>query len=108
MRRKFSISYDRKIDDLFIYLSRKKSSASVEFGDVVLDIDADGKVVGVEVQGASRLLSKISGVKVSKSDLEKISQAVVEVSKIQNSLIVKIFLKIKPEKEIVSPIVVPC
>ena len=51
------IDCDKK-NDIIIYIrfSEKKYFYSEENGDIVVDYDADGKVVAIEIFGASRLL----------------------------------------------------
>ncbi len=51
------IRYDPKTDSLYIDLNAKPSVDSREISDdVVLDVDADGRPVGFDIQHASRLL----------------------------------------------------
>lgn len=49
--------YDAETDSLYIDLNAKPSADSQEIADdVVLDLDADGRPVGIDIQHASRLL----------------------------------------------------
>ena len=106
MQRKFKISYDKLSDDLYIYLENEKSQASVEIAEVVLDINSKGKLVAVEIQSASKWLSSITNKKVYKKDLENISKAEVEVTKIKNNLIIKVIINAN-QKTLVSPVIIP-
>lgn len=48
------LSYDRDTDSLYIHLTEKPSSDASEVADgVVLDFDAAGALVGIDVQHAS-------------------------------------------------------
>ena len=49
------ISYDQATDSLYIHLSDRASVESDEVHDgVVLDVDANGALVGIELQHASQ------------------------------------------------------
>jgi uncharacterized protein YuzE len=49
------ISYDKSTDSLYIHLADRASVDSDEVTDgVVLDFDADGALVGIDVQHASK------------------------------------------------------
>lgn len=49
------ISYDKKTDSLYIHLADRASVDSDEVNDgVVLDFDANGALVGIDVQHASQ------------------------------------------------------
>lgn len=48
------ISYDKETDSLYIHLADRPSVDSNEVNDgVVLDFDADGALVGIDLQHAS-------------------------------------------------------
>lgn len=52
------ISYYPETDSLYIDLARRPSSESQEVADgVVVDYDADGKIVGLGIDEASRILN---------------------------------------------------
>jgi len=49
--------YDRMTDSLYIDLNAKPGVDSLEVADgVVLDVDADGRLVGIDIQRASMVL----------------------------------------------------
>ncbi len=56
---KFNFNYDTENDDLFIYLEGKKSKGAIELGNFVLDFDAEGNLVAIQILSASLTLSKI-------------------------------------------------
>lgn len=50
------LSYDRETDSLYIHLTERPASDANEVADgVVLDFDAQGALVGIDVQHASRV-----------------------------------------------------
>ena len=51
------LHYDKKTDSLYIDLNARPSVDSREVQDgVVLDFDANGKIVGIDIQHASEVL----------------------------------------------------
>jgi uncharacterized protein YuzE len=51
------LQYDRDTDSLYIDLNARPSVDSREVQDgVVLDFDADGQIVGIDIQHASEIL----------------------------------------------------
>ena len=49
--------YDRETDSLYIDFNAAPSADSIEVSDgVVLDVDADGHLVGIDIQHASAVL----------------------------------------------------
>jgi uncharacterized protein YuzE len=51
------LNYDRETDSLYIDLSSRPSADSREVEDgVVIDLDAAGKIAGVDIQHASQVL----------------------------------------------------
>lgn len=55
-----NITYDKQADAMYIYLQRKKRVArTVELANLLFaDLDKKGKVIGVEIIGASRQIAK--------------------------------------------------
>lgn len=50
------LSYDRDTDSLYIHLNERPGADAVEVSEgVVLDLDAEGRPVGIDVQHASRV-----------------------------------------------------
>lgn len=51
------LHYDRETDSLYIDLNAKPSTDSREISDgLVVDYDAEGRVVGIDIQHASQVL----------------------------------------------------
>ena len=99
---KFKIDYDKESDDLFLY-AKEKSKGSVEIGDLILDFDRKGKLVGIEMLNATKFLSDCVADKdaVSKELLSNLVKCEVEVKQKNNFLFIKIFL-------IGKKITIPC
>jgi len=69
------ISYDKATDSLYIHLSERASVESDEVNDgVVLDFDANGALVGIDVQHASQRMD-INSLSVSKLPIGELSAA---------------------------------
>jgi uncharacterized protein YuzE len=53
------IEYDREVDALYIRIQNKKVSRTKELEEGInLDIDADGKIIGLEIIGAVERYNK--------------------------------------------------
>lgn len=69
------ISYDKATDSLYIHLSERASVESDEVNDgVVLDFDANGALVGIDLQHASKRMD-INSLSVSKLPLGQLLAA---------------------------------
>ncbi len=69
------ISYDKATDSLYIHLSDRASVESDEVNDgVVLDFDANGALVGIDLQHASKRMD-INSLSVSKMPLGELLAA---------------------------------
>ena len=101
---KFNFDYDEESDDLFLF-SEHKSKGSIEIGDLVLDFDSKGNVVGIEFLNATRFISE-SGSRVSKEFLRNLEACDVKVSQKNNFLFIKLTLATKT-KEVIVPINAP-
>ena len=51
------MTYDPEADAVYIYLSRGKPDHTEEAGPFIYDVDADGRVLGVEILSASKVLA---------------------------------------------------
>lgn len=80
-----NFDYDSENDDLFIYSSKNKSKGSIELNNLILDLDTNKNVVGMEIIGASTFLKNISK----------------EITKKKLSLIKKCYLDIKTDKNFI-------
>ena len=91
--------YDDKNDNLFLIDESADIKSSVMFGDVILDISKDGKLIGIEMFDASNIIGA------SKDDLENITAANMQVFYKPNMIVVRIHLYLKDaEKDVSIPI----
>lgn len=99
---KFNIDYDKESDDLFLY-TKEKSKGSVEIGDLILDFDKNGKLVGIEMLNATKFLNDCVAKKekIPKEFLSNLMKCEVEVKQKNNFLFIKINL-------IGKGVVIPC
>jgi uncharacterized protein YuzE len=51
------MSYDPEADAAYIYLARGKIDRQEIIGDFVADVDADGRILGLEILFASKVLA---------------------------------------------------
>ncbi|MBI5892057.1 MAG: DUF2283 domain-containing protein [Deltaproteobacteria bacterium] len=71
------IEYDREVDALYIRIQEKKVSHTKEIEDGInLDIDEDGKIIGLEIIGATERYKQedIFNLSTENLMLEEISQ----------------------------------
>lgn len=107
MARKAKVDYDEENDILYVYTGEKVKD-SLEIDNFVLDFSENSKVVGVEIFNASKILSRLTLTKISKSDLSEIVEASIGFSPSRDLLFVVVWLVIgirKKEKKI--PIQIP-
>ncbi len=106
---RFKIDYDRESDDLFLY-SEKKSKGSIEMGNLVLDFDNKGELVGIELFNAVQFLkdaiAKETGAQINKNFLSSLTSCFVSAKQQNNFLFLKIML-ISGEIKISCPINTP-
>ena len=66
------VEYDKKADAMYIWLRKAKYGISEELAEnVILDLDKNGRIIGIEVLGASKNLGKDLVMKII--DTEKIA-----------------------------------
>lgn len=51
------MTYDPEADAAYIYLGRGKIVETAEAGPFIYDVDADGRVIGIEILSASKVLA---------------------------------------------------
>jgi len=98
MSGKFRLDYDSEEDLLYLYNENKKSKGSVEFGDLIVDLEKKGEIVGLEIFDASKYLSQLTNKKITKSVLKKIEKAGFSFTEKKGTIIIKIVLPIEKEK----------
>jgi uncharacterized protein YuzE len=66
------VEYDKKADAMYIWLRKAKYDISEELAEnVILDLDKNSRIIGIEVLGASKNLGKDLVMKII--DTEKIT-----------------------------------
>jgi uncharacterized protein YuzE len=51
------MTYDPEADAAYIYLGRGKIVETAEAGPFIYDVDAEGRVIGIEILSASKVLA---------------------------------------------------
>ena len=98
MPNKFKSDYDLEEDLLYLYNENKKSRGGIEFGDLIIDLEGRGEIVGVEIFGASKYLSELTNKKITKGNLKKIQRAAFSFSIKRGIIVIKIVLPIDKEE----------
>lgn len=88
---KMKFDYDLEMDDLFVYSSESKSKASIEIGDIILDLNNKKELVGIELFNASKFID-------NKEILKTLKNCSIEVRKQKGWMILKLKLVGKCEK----------
>lgn len=89
----FKFHYDSEYDILYICDSDKKVEESIEFSeDIVLDLDNQGKVIGVELFYASQLFKPFNK-ELNKEFLMRLEDAGLEYKDFRNMWFVLLNLK---------------
>ncbi len=95
---KFEVDYDFDEDLLYLYNSGKKASGSIELGDLVIDLEKRGEVVGLEFFNASKYLSNLTNKKITKSLLKKIRAPLISFTPQKGTILIKLVFLIKEQK----------
>jgi len=89
----YKFHYDKEHDILYIQNAIKKVEESVEFSeDIVLDLDKDGKVIGVELFYASELFDLFNK-EIDKEFLMNLQDAGLEYKDYRNVWYIMLVLK---------------
>ena len=99
----FKFHYDSENDILYICNAEKKVEESVEFSeDIILDLDKEGKVIGVELFYASELFKPFNK-GINREFLMKLEDAGLEYKDFRNMWFVILLLK-SDSKQISQPL----
>lgn len=98
MLNEFKLDYSFEDDLLYLYNENKKSNGSIEFGDLIVDLEKKGEVVGLEIFDASKYLSELTNKKITKQNLKRIEKAYFSFTSKKGTILIKIILPIKKEK----------
>lgn len=95
---KFNLDYDRGEDLLYIYNPAKKSKGSVEFGELVVDLEKEGGIAGLEIFGASKYLSELTNRKITKESIGRMDGAKISLSTGKGTTVIRILLLLEKEE----------
>lgn len=95
---KFKLDYDFEEDLLFLYDENKKSKGSIEFGELVVDLEKNGEIVSLEIFDASKYFTDLTDRKITRQMLSKIENASFSYIKKKGTVFVKIILPIEKEQ----------
>ena len=99
----FDFNYDSKNDVLYICDSDKEVNESIEFSeDIVLDLDNDGRIIGIEIFYASELFNAFNK-KINKKYLENLEEAYLEYKELRNMWFIVVVFKSKDKTLIYQP-----
>jgi uncharacterized protein YuzE len=54
---RIDLTYDPKADAVYLYVGRGKIDRQEEEGPFIYDVDAEGRVLGIEILSASKVLA---------------------------------------------------
>lgn len=99
----YRFDYDAEDDVLYIQNAVKEVKESVEFSeDIVIDLDKDGNVIGVEIFYASEFLNLFNK-EIDKEFLKKLEDAYIEYKDFRNMWFIILMLKTE-SKQIAQPL----
>lgn len=89
----FNADYDKEANDLFLH-SEEKSKGSVEIGDLIIDFDKNGNLVGIEILNATDFLNDCiaNGKEISKAFLSSLLKCDIRTEQKNNFLFIKMVL----------------
>ncbi len=94
---KYKFDYDADDDVLYIQNAVEDVEESVEFSeDIVLDLDKEGRAIGVEIFYASEFFSLFNK-KIDKDFLENLEDAHIEYKEFRNIFFIILVLKSKDQ-----------
>lgn len=77
---KFKLNYDEEYDGLFIYQQAKKASYGIEWGNIDVSYNKQGKLVNLTLNDASKLLTELTDKKITKADLSNIQDCRMSIT----------------------------
>ena len=90
---KFKFNYDSEYDVLYIQNVEKEIEESVEFSeDIILDLDSEGRVIGIEVFYISELFNSFNK-EITREFLMDLKEAGLEYKEFRNMWFVVLNLK---------------
>ena len=109
MSRQFKFDYDYENDSLFLYNPNKKSKASVEIDDMIIDYDSNNTISAIELLNASIFFNDMGANKglITKDRLKEISECSIHVIKKNNFHLIRFEFTMKSKEQITAPIMIP-
>jgi uncharacterized protein YuzE len=106
--KKYKFDYDNQADSLFIYAPTAKSSGSIELGDIIIDLNNEGKFVGIEILNATSFLTDITEQKNTKSILKNLIECNLKMTykKGITTIMITLLSNYKMNQEIKFPFIV--
>jgi len=91
----FSVDYDSNEDTLFIYSKKGKTKESIEVSeDIIIDLDKEGDLVGVEVFDAFKFLKTLNK-NVTQEMLSSLKEARLNLIKYKGYIIIEVIFAYK-------------
>lgn len=91
---RFKADYDEEEDIFYLHSEKQKTKESIEVDeDIVIDIDKNNNLVGVEIFYASKLFNKLNR-KITKKILSETEHIDVEIDKYRNLIIIILAFKV--------------
>ncbi|HLC31659.1 MAG TPA: DUF2283 domain-containing protein [Candidatus Nanoarchaeia archaeon] len=95
---KYKFEYDVEDDVLYIWNALEEVEESVESSeDIILDLNREGKVIGIEIFYASEFLN-IFNKEIDKEFLKNLKDAYIEYKEFRNALFIVLVVESKNKK----------
>ncbi|MFH1391976.1 MAG: hypothetical protein ABIH20_06705 [Candidatus Diapherotrites archaeon] len=75
----FKLKYDEEYDNLLIYDQIKRGSTGIEWGDLELSYDKNGKLVNLFLNNASKMLTNLTKTKITKKTLSQVHNCRLDI-----------------------------
>ncbi len=101
MAKKMKIDYDEENDILFLY-SGEKAKDSLQIDEFVIDFSSENKIVAIEIFNASKILSKLLEIDVTKGALSGMERAAMSIHQGKELIYIMLSLRLPVNHEIVD------
>lgn len=109
MAKKMKIDYDAENDILFVY-SGDAAKDSLQIDEFVIDFSSENKIVAIEIFDASKILSKLSEMDVTKDALSGMGRAAMSIYQGKELVYITLLLHLcinKEEVDLKIPVAAP-
>ena len=89
------VKYDEEFDDLYVFKSDRKADFSVNLDELVIDIDSNNNISGIEIMDAANTISQFTPERFSKEKLKNITRAEIITRAKGNAMMVMMMLYYK-------------